>query len=412
MSYVSPFTGDVVQPTDVSYRGFDLSVNTQLAWPINGNATGNYAARIMEVTATTAGLTLRMPPANQTSVGTDSLIRGLGASSFTVADFEGNVICTVDAGEANYIYITDNPDAAGTWGLIFFGVGTANIDAATLQGYGILALGSTLNQSHPTTNMANAYTFASTDRAQVKIWNGGAGTATLPAAASVGNNWFSIFKNNGTGTVVISAASGELIDGNSTKDFQPSESSFLISTGTEFITIGYGVSTNFVFTSLVKPVVSGNYNLTPNEAQNTIQQFVGSLAGNVTITYPPAVNIYVVSNQTTDNGYTLTLTTGIPSSATAIIPVGQQATLICDGTNMLNANTISAGATAITLVNGTETSPSLSFAFEPSTGIYRPGSPGQMGITILGNDLVNFNAAGMNVLGTGNFTGGISGGTF
>jgi hypothetical protein len=79
---------------------------------------------------------------------------------------------------------------------------------------------------------------------------------------------------------------------------------------------------------------------------------------------------------------------------------------------MLNANTISAGATAITLVNGTESSPSLSFAFEPSTGIYRPGSPGQMGITILGNDLVNFNAAGMDVIGTGNFTGGISGGTF
>jgi hypothetical protein len=411
MSYVSPFTGDVVQPTDVSYRGFDLSVNTQLAWPINGNASGNYAARIMEVTATTAGLTLRMPPANQTSVGTDSLIRGLGANSFTVADYDGNVICTVSAGEANYIYITENPDAAGTWGLIFFGVGTADVDAATLQGYGIIALGSTLNQSHPTTDMANGYTFASTDRAQVKIWNGGAGTATLPTAASVGDNWFSLFKNNGTGTVTISAASGELIDGNSTKDFQPAESSFLISTGTEFITIGYGVSTNFVFTSLVKPIASGNYNLTPNEAQNTIQQFIGTLTGNVTITYPPAVNIYVVSNQTIDNGYTLTLTTGIPSSATAIIPVGQQATLICDGTNMLNANTISAGATAITLINGTETSPSLSFAFEPSTGMYRPGA-GQMNVTLLGNDLVEYTAAGMNVIGTGNFEDGIFGGTF
>jgi hypothetical protein len=411
MSYVSPFTGDVVQPTDVSYRSFNLSANTQLAWPINGNPTGNYAARIMEVTATVGGLTLRMPPANQTSVGTDSLIRGLGASSFTVADYEGNVICTVDAGEANYIYITDNPDAAGTWGLIFFGVGTANIDAATLQGYGILALGSTLNQSHPTTNMVNAYTFASSDRAQVKLWSGGAGTATLPTAASVGDNWFTIFKNNGTGTVTISAASGELLDGNSTKDFQPSESSLIISTGTEFITIGYGVSTNFVFTSLVKPVVSGNYNLSPNEAQNTIQTFIGSLSGNVTITYPPAINIYVVSNQVTDNGYTLTLTTGISGGANAVVPSGQQATVICNGVDILNANTISAGATAITLTNGTETDPSLSFAFETNTGLYRPAT-GQMNITILGNDLVEFNATGMNVIGTGNFIDGISGGTF
>lgn len=411
MSYVSPFTGDVIQPTDVSFRNVTLAANTHLAWPINGNETGNYAARIMEVTATTTGLKLYMPPANQTSVGTDALIRGLGTNSFEVVDFDGNAICSVVAGESQYIYITDNPTPAGNWGLIFFGVGTADVDAATLQGYGILALGSSLNQSHPTSNMVNGYTFASTDRAQVKVWSGGTGTAVLPTAASVGNNWFSIFKNNGTGTVVISAASGELIDGNATKDFQPSESSLLISTGTEFITIGYGVSTNFVFTSLVKPVTTGNYNLTPNEAQNTIQQFVGTLTGNVTVTYPPAVNIYVVSNQTVDNGYTLTLTTGIPSSAVAIIPVGQQATLICDGTNMLNANTISAGATAISLINGTESSPSLSFAFEPSTGIYRPGT-GQLEVTILGNDLANFNAAGVNVIGTGNFTGGISGGVF
>lgn len=411
MSYVSPFTGDVVQPTDVSYRDITLSANTTLSWPINGNASGNYAARIMEVDATVAGLTLRMPPANQTSVGTDSLIRGLGANSFTVADYDGNVICTVDAGEANYIYITENPDTAGTWGLIFFGVGTANIDAATLQGYGVLALGSTLNQSHPTTDMANAYTFASSDRAQVKIWNGGSGTATLPLAASLGDNWFALFKNNGTGTITISGTSGELIDGGTTKDFQPSESAFLICTGTEYIAIGYGVSTNFVFTSLVKPVVTGSYTLTPNEAGNTIQQYVGTLTGNVTVNYPPTVNLYVVSNQTVDNGYTLTLTTGIPSSATAIIPVGQQATLICDGTNMLNANSISAGATAITLVNGSVGSPSLSFAFEPSTGIYRP-SAGKMNISILGTNKVEFSAAGVNVSGTGNFTGGIFGGTF
>jgi hypothetical protein len=411
MSFVSPFTGDVVQPTDVSYRSFTLSANTTLSWPINGNATGNYAARIMEVTASTAGLTLRMPPANQTSVGTDSLIRGLGANSFTVADYDGNTICTVDAGEANYIYITTNPNTAGTWGLIFFGVGTANVDAATLQGYGILALGSTLNQSHPTSSMSNGYTFASTDRAQVKVWSSGTGTATLPSAITVGDNFFTIFKNNGTGTVTISAASGQLIDGSATKDFQPSESSFLISTGTEFITIGYGVSTNFVFTSLVKPITSGNYNLTPSEAQNTIQFFVGSLTGNVTITYPPAVNIYVVSNQTTDNGYTLTLGTGIPSSAVAVVPVNQQATIICDGTNILNANTVLAGATAISLPNGTVASPSLNFASEGSTGIYRAGA-GKMDISILGTNLVEFSAGAMTVTGTGNFTGGIFGGTF
>jgi len=411
MSYVSPFTGDVVQPTDVSYIQLTISANTHLAWPINGNATGNYAARVMEINATTTGLKLYMPPANQTSVGTDSLIRSLGSNTFTVVDYDGNTICTVAAGEAKYIYITANPTPAGTWGVIYFGVATANVDAATLQGYGILAISSTLNQSHPTTLMTTGYTFASTDRAQVKIWEGGSGTAVLPLAASLGDNWFALFKNNGTGTITISCSGGELIDGNTIKNFQPSESAFLICTGTEYIAIGYGVSTNFVFTALVKPVTTGTYTLTPTEASNTIQEYVGSLSGNVTVNYPPTVNIYVISNQTVDNGHTLTLTTGIPSSAVAIIPPGQQATLICDGTNLLNANTVQAGATAISLVNGTVGTPALNFALETSTGIYRP-SAGNMNISILGTDLVDFSTGSMNVIGTGNFEDGIFGGTF
>ena len=67
MSYISPFTGTVIQPTDVSFRAITLSVNTALSWPINGNATDNYAARIMNVTATAGSLTLSMPPLFGTS---------------------------------------------------------------------------------------------------------------------------------------------------------------------------------------------------------------------------------------------------------------------------------------------------------------------------------------------------------
>ena len=140
MSYVSPFTGDVIQPTDVSYRGFTLSADTTLSWPINGNATGNYAARIMDVTASAGSLSLFMPPGNQTSVGTDSLIRNTGANSFTVKTSTGATILSIASGEAQYIYLTDNSTVGGTWGIIAFGVGTSSADAATLQGYGLLAI--------------------------------------------------------------------------------------------------------------------------------------------------------------------------------------------------------------------------------------------------------------------------------
>jgi hypothetical protein len=411
MSFISPFTGDVVQPTDVSYRAFNLNADTTLAWPINGNATGNYAARIMQVTPNAGGRKLYMPPANQTSVGTDAMIRNMSAYSFDVVDNDGATIITIASGKAWYIYITTNPDTAGTWGVIDFGAGTSSADAATLAGLGLVAISTTLNQSHPSSSFSNGYTFVTADRAQTKIWSSGAGTVNLPAVATAGNNWFFLLKNNGTGTLVVDCNLLETIDGGLTKSYAPGESSFIICTGSEYVTVGYGVSSIFGFTALVYPVTSGSYVLTPTEASNNIQEIVGTLSGDVTITYPPVVNLYIVSNQTVDNGYSLTLTTGIVGGSNAIIPPGQQATLICDGTNFLNANTVQAGATSISLVNGTVGTPSLNFGTETSTGIYRAGA-GEFSISVLGTQRVNVTATGINVTGSGTFTNGIAGGVF
>jgi hypothetical protein len=425
MSYNSPFTGNVIQPTDVSFRAVTLSANTQLEWPINGNATDDFAARIMQVTATTAGLSLYMPPANQSSVGNDALIRNVGANTFTVKDYAGaNTIISVAAGESKYVYITANPTVTGTWGNIAFGTGTSSADAATLAGYGLVASGSTLNQSHPALTLVNAGTFGVTNRAQTSVWDGGAGTYTLPSATTLGNNWFTLFKNSGTGSMVISAADN--IDGQSTKTFAPNESAFIVSTGTTYLTVGYGVSNQFFYTSLVKAVVTGSYTLTSSEATNTIQTYTGTLTGNVTVVYPPVVNLYVIKNSTTAGGFTLTVGTG--SGTSVVIPSGQQVTLACDGTNFFNANTTQAGAvTTLSLADGTVGSPSLNFGNETNTGVYR-ASAGQFNTAILGVLRSTLSATGLTIAGsvagttgvfsgavsgtTGTFTSGVSGGTF
>ena len=410
MSYVSPFTGDVIQPTDVSFRAVTLSANTQLNWPSNSTTNTDFASRIMQVTATAGSLSLYMPPANQTSVGNDALIRNIGSNTFTVKDYAGtNTIVSVAAGESKYIYITTNATDQGTWGVIAFGTGTSSADAATLAGYGLVASGATLNQSHPSAAISSGATFAATDRSQTRVWSSGAGTATLPAAATLGNNWFTLFKNNGTGSFIVSCTGAELIDGNSTKTFNPTESAFIVCTGTGYVTIGYGVSSQFAFTALTKNVTGGSVLLTNNEAANNIQEYVGNLTSNVTVTFPAVVNLYVISNQTTDNGFTFTVTTGLGFTAT--IPPGQQATLICDGTNFLNANTTQAGASSFSLIDGTVGTPSLNFAAETSTGIYRPGA-GELAISILGTKRVGVTATGVSVTGSGTFTTGIAGGTF
>jgi len=412
MSYVSPFTGDVIQPTDVSYRTVALSANTQLNWPSNSTTATDFIARIMQVNASSAGLQLRVPAANEASVGEDSLIRNVGSNSFTVTTFGGaSTIITVAPGEAKYIYITDNSTVAGVWGNIAFGAGSSSADAATLAGYGLLAISTTLNQSHPTSALTNGYTYLAADRAQTKIWSSGSGTSTLPLASSLGDNWFTLFKNNGTGTMTIGTTSSELIDGLTTKTFQPGDAAFIICTGTEYITVGYGANTEFAFSALVKPVVSGTYTLTTNEAQNVIQEYVGSLSGNVIVVFPQVVTLYVISNQTTDNGFTLTIKTSAAGASTTTIPPGQQATLVCDGVNFFNANTVQAGATSLNLINGTVGTPAINFAAETSSGMYRPGI-GQVAVAILGSQILNVMATGISVTGEGKFSGGVKGGTF
>ncbi len=413
MSYNSPFTGNVVQPTDVSFRAITLSANTQLEWPINGNATDDYAARIMDVTATTSGLLLEMPPANQASVGQDALIRNVGANTFTVADFDGNTIVSVAAGQAKYIYIETNPDEAGTWGVIAFGVGTSNVDAATLAGYGLLASGNTLNQSHPIGSYSVDFTLAAANRAETVIWTGGAGTLTLTSSGTLGNNWFALIRNQGTGTLSIAPSGGELINSSATLDLQPTDSCFVICSGTAFFTVGIGRSTQFNFTQLTKAVTTGTYTLTPVEASNVIQKYTGTLTGNVTVELPQTIQIYYITNQTDGTGanYTITFNTGVPGSGSAIVPANQQAILLCDSVNLFNASTIAAGIVNQQLSDGSVGSPSLAFANETDTGIYRPG-PGEFGVAVLGVQRLDVTAAGVVVTGTGTFSGGVLGGTF
>lgn len=415
MSYNSPFTGNVVQPTDVSYRSITLSANLQLEWPINGNATDDYAARIMDVTATVGSLNLEMPPANQASVGNDALIRNVGANTFTVTDYDGNTIVSVAAGEAKYIYIKTNPDEAGTWGVIAFGVGTSNVDAATLAGYGLVASGNTLNQSHPVNTVSDDYTVGIANRAQTIVWTGGAGTLTLTSGTTLGDNWFVLVRNNGTGTLAITPTGGQQIDSAASLDLQPDDSCFVICSGSAFFTIGIGRSTEFNFTQLTKAVTTGTYTLTSAEASNVIQKYTGTLSGNVTVELPQTIQVYYVTNQTdgTASNFDITFTTGISGAGTATVPANQQAILLCDSVNLFNASTIAAGIVNPQLSDGTVGAPSLSFASESSTGIYRPAG-GEFAVSILGTQRLNVTALGISVTGAGAFTGAVSGttGTF
>jgi hypothetical protein len=144
-----------------------------------------------------------------------------------------------------------------------------------------------------------------------------------------------------------------------------------------------------------------------------VQKYTGTLTGNVTINLPETIQVYYITNQT-DGGvsnYQITFQTGVAGGAVATVPAGQQIILLCDSVNLFNASTIAAGASNVSLVDGTVAAPALNFATETSTGVYRPGS-GEFGISILGVKRSGLTATGLTITGNGTFTTGISGGLF
>ena len=247
-TYVNPFSGQTIQPSQVGYEQLTISVDTELQWPVNGN-NSLVVANIIEVTATTTGLELILPAATQVSEGQSILIKNIGSNPFTVVDNDLGTIISISSGIAQYIYLTDNTTIAGSWNSVTFGAGTSSANASALAGYGLTAISTTLNQSYQLTSVSSNYTLSSVDRAKFLVWSSGVGTFTLPISSAVGNNWFCMIRNNGSGILTIQPSGTDTIDGNSNQQLQITESLVIVSNGTTgFNTFGYGQSVQFAFT--------------------------------------------------------------------------------------------------------------------------------------------------------------------
>ena len=406
-SYINPFTGQTIQPSQVGYELLEISVDTELQWPVNGN-NSDVVANIIEVDATVAGLDLIMPAATQVSTGQSVLITNIGTETFTVVDNDLNTIIAIASGIAEYIYLTDNTTVPGTWSTVTFGAGTSSANAGALAGYGLKAISTTLNQAYNVVTYSGDFTLTATDRAEFAVWNGGVGTFTLPSASAVGNNWFCMIRNNGSGILTIQPVGSNTIDGNSNQQLQLGESLVVVSNGSSgFNTFGYGQAAEFFYTQLAKDLtgLGPTVTLTPTEAANVIQEYFGVLSSNIEVIFPPTVQLYVVTNLTTGS-YNLTFGTGSLGAATVTIPQNQSLILVCDGTNVYNANSATISILpSLTINPGTAAAPTLNFVGDTNTGLYQPYS-GSVGMSLNGVNKLTLSSTGLAVID------GISGGTF
>lgn len=345
-TYTDVFGGANIYPSDISYRALTLTADVQLHWPDEADTSSEIVARIMDLSAASAHA-LTMPSAAEASPGETVLFNNVGAATVTIKDAAGTQIATIAAGTAWQIYLIDNTTAAGSWRVFQYGATVSQANASSLAGTGIVAVGAVLSQSVPLTVFNSDYTASATDRAKGFVWTGVSGTLTLADAVGLGNNWFILFRNSGTGAVTVDPSGSPTIDGDGTKSFQPGESAIIVSDGADFYTVGYGRSAAFAFDYTTIDVAgTGTYTLTGSELNRISYNFTGALTGNREVIVPNTVQQYWVGNSTTGS-YTLTVKTAAGTGVA--VPAGTRVILYSDGADVLNASTSTvAGVIAVT----------------------------------------------------------------
>lgn len=419
-TYTSPFTGTVVEQTDVTYQYITLSASHQLYWPVT-TPQGEYAlSRIMDVQPTAASLYLILPQANEGATGTDAFIVNRGAFTLTVYGYNQTQSWTIAPGVGRYFYLNNNATAAGFWQNVTLGAGTSVADAASLAGSNLYVRNALLAVGFSTTEITNPPTVTNSSTGQTYIWIGGNDTIQLPAVATLDIGWFIGFRNNGTGTLSFQAQGSSVINTTNTITTNPGDSGliFFNSTSGDFYTIGLNAPNVVTFTAAtydVDAVVGNTLDLSSNAP--IIQNYValaGTRTQNLNIDLPPITQIYVFQNNTSQPGYDLVFNVAGSVSTPVTVPNNSVVLVVSDGTT-LTALTAAAVTGVFQAANGSAASPSFTFISDPDTGLYR-ANPNVLGIAANGTQMVTIDNSNP-ALPISNFTGrlnagSIQGGTF
>ena len=396
-TFTSPFTGDIVQPTDVSYYALNFDIDTHLSWPaytapVDQSFVGSVpAARIMDCNPDSAGLTIFLPPGAQGAVGTDILIRNISASDFVVTDSEGDNSVTVAAGAARYFYLTDNSTDAGTWANFTYGAGTSAADAASLAGNGLATSLGKLVVSFPVFEITATPTLTDTSRANSYIWSGGLDTFTLPNANDISANWFILVRNNGFGALTLQGQVLSTVDGQQNVVLNIGDSCFVLfdkSVG-NFYTVGRARPLSFTFSSATYDVdtIVGN-TLSLVTTTPIIQRYIalaGTRTQTLTVELPASTQVYYIVNDTGSSAYDIEVNIQGSSNPPLTFSTGTTSAVLCDGSTLYILTQTSTGTFFAN--DGTASAPSYTFTSDISTGMFL------VGVNVLG-----FAANGVEIL--------------
>jgi len=353
MSFVNVFGGTVIYPSDVSLAAYELDDDIVLSWPLDAMSGPNVTARIIDLTTTGSGFSVTLPPADETGIGQTILFNNLGPDDVDILDNDGGTVLAISAGEQWQIYLSDNSTAEGTWQTFRYGASTAQAQASSLAGEGLVAIGSYLAQAVETSTISSTpYALTGTDRAAFYVWTGALGTINLLAAATAGNNWFVNVRNGGTGDLTLEPSGSETINDQSNITLQPGDSAVVVTDGIEWWTIGLGKQAIFAFDYTIIDVdgLSGTYTLSGSELNRISYKFTGALANDLTVVVPATLQQYWVNNATT-GGYVFALKAD-GGATTTNVDEGTRGIYYCDGSEVIKADTTSGVPLPLAVADG------------------------------------------------------------
>jgi hypothetical protein len=360
----------------------------------------------MEFTATTAGLSVFLPNAQQTSVGQDILVRNTGSNSFVVNRFGGGGSFTVAAGQSFYTYLVDNVTTAGQWAVLQFGTGTSSADANTLAGVSTAAIAGKLEAALVTSEYSStAPTITDSQRGNCLVWTGGLSTWTLPPVTQLSTGWFVLVRNNGTGALTIATSSvSSTIDGLVNIVLPLGDSCFICvnrdPAKQDFFTVGRARPNSLTFTSAtydVDTIVGASYSLVSNTP--IIQRYTalsGSRTTSLLIQLPAVTQVYYLINNTGQSGYTINFQVQGSSQAAIALTNASQVIMLSDGNFLYVLNQSSSGQQ--TVLDGNAAAPAYSFLSDSTTGMYL-ANPSQLAFSAGGTNILTLDVTG----GPGNF---------
>jgi hypothetical protein len=280
-SFTNIFGGTTVSPSNPSYLALALSANTQLYWPLETTESVPIVASQIDVTPTTTGLAVLMPPADTGSTGIATIITNVGASTFTVKDSTGVAIATVDTTESWIITLTDNTTAAGVWRGYQLASTASSAVAADLAGAGLQADGTRLRTYMPQVSLNVNTNIGASYRAKSIVWTGGVGTLQLADIAVLGDGWYCGVVNNGTDALVITTTSSQQINNDTSLIMNPGNSGIIVAGPVRFNTLGV----------LIGPLAVENGGTGADTANQALTNLGGTTIGKTIFTAPSAAAV-------------------------------------------------------------------------------------------------------------------------